>query len=49
MVTTYDIDGIRIDTCVEVPPDFWTEFTSAAGVYSICEVDNGSMSLNAMF
>lgn len=49
MVTKYEVDGIRIDTCLEVPTDFWGPFTQSAGVYSMCECDNGSIDLNAMF
>lgn len=32
-VTKYDFDGIRIDTIPEVPKDFWSEYTAAAGVF----------------
>jgi len=38
LVKTYKIDGIRIDTVPYVKKDFWTEFTKAAGVYTIGEV-----------
>lgn len=38
LVTTYAIDGIRIDTIPYVPKQFWREFTAAAGVYSVGEV-----------
>ena len=43
MVTTYHLDGIRIDTVPEVPKTFWTQFRSAAGVYTIGEVFDGDM------
>lgn len=46
-ISTYGFDGIRIDTTVEVPKDFWSEYTQAAGVYSIGEVDNGNPVYNA--
>jgi len=38
LVRDYDIDGIRIDTVAHVPKDFWSDFTKAAGVYSVGEV-----------
>jgi len=38
LVSKYGIDGIRIDTAPEVPKDFWSEFTSASGVFGIGEV-----------
>ena len=38
LVTTYDIDGIRIDTVKHVRKDFWPAFASAAGVYTLGEV-----------
>ncbi|CAG9322929.1 unnamed protein product [Blepharisma stoltei] len=47
IVTTYNIDGLRIDTCMEVPTWFWSQFAKASGVYTVCEVDNPSISTNA--
>ena len=41
LVSTYSIDGLRIDTCLEVESDFFPDFISAAGVYAVCEADNG--------
>ena len=41
-VSTYGVDGIRIDTVPEVPKDFWSEYTKSAGVYSVGEVFNGN-------
>ena len=41
LVKKYDIDGLRIDTCPEVPKDFWTDFQNAAGVYAVGEVFDG--------
>jgi alpha-amylase len=40
----YDFDGLRIDTVAEVHPDFWSEFSAAAGMYTIGEVFNGDIS-----
>ena len=41
IVSTYGIDGLRIDTVPEVPKDFWEEYAEAAGVYQVGEVFNG--------
>jgi alpha-amylase len=41
LVSTYSIDGLRIDTVKHVEQDFWSGFTSAAGVYSVGEVFDG--------
>ena len=38
LVTTYGIDGIRIDTVKHIRKDFWPGFASAAGVYTLGEV-----------
>eukprot|EP01024_Parvocaulis_polyphysoides_P026498 TRINITY_DN24120_c1_g3_i5.p1 TRINITY_DN24120_c1_g3~~TRINITY_DN24120_c1_g3_i5.p1 ORF type:complete len:1017 (+),score=146.26 TRINITY_DN24120_c1_g3_i5:177-3227(+) len=37
-VTKYDFDGIRIDTVKHVDREFWREYSTAAGVFSIGEV-----------
>ena len=39
----YGFDGLRVDTIPEVHPDFWSEFTSAAGMYCVGEVFNGDI------
>lgn len=41
LVSEYKFDGLRIDTVKHVEKDFWPDFTSAAGVYSIGEVLDG--------
>lgn len=41
VVNTFDFDGIRIDTIVEVPKDFWTEYGESAGVFQMGEAFNG--------
>lgn len=38
LVKTFQVDGLRIDTCLYVPHWFWTKFSEAAGVYTVCEV-----------
>ncbi|KAI0485167.1 glycoside hydrolase family 13 protein [Xylariaceae sp. FL0804] len=45
LVDEYDIDGLRIDSCLEVEKDFFPDFVSSAGVYAVCEVDNGDPSI----
>lgn len=41
LVSTFGIDGIRIDTVKHVQKSFWTGFKSAAGVFSMGEVLDG--------
>ena len=41
LVSTYSIDGLRIDTVKHVERDFWSGFNSASGVYSVGEVFDG--------
>jgi len=38
LVSTYGADGVRIDTVKHVRKDFWPNFASSAGVYTIGEV-----------
>lgn len=38
LVSTYSIDAIRIDTVKHIRKDFWPDFVSNAGVFSIGEV-----------
>ena len=47
IVQKYSIDGLRIDTCPEVPMSFWAQFSQAAGVFTLCEVFDGSIPTNA--
>jgi alpha-amylase len=44
LISTYKIDGIRIDTIMEVPQWFWDKFRSSAGVFQIGEAFNGDIS-----
>ena len=37
LVKKYNIDGVRIDTIPEVAREFWTEYSAAAGVFTIGE------------
>ena len=43
LITKYKIDGIRIDTIMEVPKWFWDEFRESAGVFQIGEAFNGNV------
>jgi alpha-amylase len=45
MVTNYSLDGLRIDTVLEVENDFWGVFKAASGVYTVGEIDNGDVQL----
>lgn len=38
LVSDYSIDGLRIDSVMEVNTGFWASFMSAAGVYALGEV-----------
>lgn len=38
LISDYSIDGLRIDSVMEVNKDFWAGFQAAAGVYSLGEV-----------
>lgn len=42
LVTTYSIDGIRIDTALEIEPEFWTDggVKEAAGVFMLAEINH---------
>ena len=43
LISKYNIDGIRIDTIMEVPQWFWDKFRSSAGVFQIGEAFNGDI------
>ena len=43
LVDKYDLDGIRIDTIMEVPKWFWDKFRESAGVFQIGEAFNGDI------
>ena len=38
LVSDYSIDGVRIDTVKHVRKDFWPDFVSSAGAFTIGEV-----------
>ena len=41
LVQKYNLDGIRIDTIMEVPKWFWDKFRASAGVFQIGEAFDG--------
>ncbi|GAM40729.1 alpha-amylase [Talaromyces pinophilus] len=45
LVSNYSIDGLRLDSALEVQKDFWPSWVSAAGVYCVGEVDNGDATI----
>lgn len=49
LVSNYDIDGLRVDTVKHVRQDFWSDFASNAGVYTVGEVFTGNVSYVASY
>ena len=49
LVSTYGFDGIRLDSALEVPKDFWKEFGQSAGVFQMASVVNGDISTVAPY
>ncbi|KAI0815467.1 alpha-amylase [Xylaria sp. FL0064] len=45
LVSTYGIDGLRMDTTQHVEKDFWPNFGKAAGCYLVGEIYNGDPSI----
>ncbi|KAK3114807.1 hypothetical protein LTR53_006503 [Teratosphaeriaceae sp. CCFEE 6253] len=45
MVSNYSIDGLRIDTAINVEPSFFPDFVDSAGVFATGEVMQGDNSL----
>ncbi|KAL8896522.1 MAG: hypothetical protein Q9192_003042 [Flavoplaca navasiana] len=43
LVSVFGIDGLRIDTVKHVEKSFWSNFKSAAGIYTLGEVLDGAM------
>ena len=44
LVGNFSVDGIRIDTVKHVRKDFWPNFASSSGVYTIGEVEHNETS-----
>ncbi|PYH93620.1 alpha-amylase [Aspergillus ellipticus CBS 707.79] len=49
LVANYSIDGLRIDSALEVEPDFFPGYVNASGVYCVGEVDNGDPALDCPY
>ena len=49
IVKEYEIDGLRMDTCLHVPKWFLKKVNEKAGVYMACEANNGDVMVNAPF
>ncbi|KAF6820958.1 alpha amylase [Colletotrichum sojae] len=51
LVSKYSIDGLRIDTAIEIEPEFWTEggFRDAAGVFLLAEVSHEDLNVLAPY
>lgn len=49
LVTTYNIDGLRIDAAKHVPGAFWAPFCESAGVFCIGEVFGDDIPFAASF
>mmetsp|Transcript_21694 Transcript_21694/g.33722 ORF Transcript_21694/g.33722 Transcript_21694/m.33722 type:complete len:472 (-) Transcript_21694:75-1490(-) len=49
LVQKYNVDGLRIDTILEVEADFWGDFCNAAGVYSVGETFSGDVNCLAAY
>lgn len=49
LVSTYGIDGLRLDTVIEVNTGFWSGFGAAAGVYMLGEANHGDPSYVCSF
>lgn len=49
LVSDYGIDGLRVDTVKHVRKDFWPEFASSAGVYTVGEVLTGEVGYAAPY
>lgn len=39
------VDGLRLDSALEVQQDFWPSWVNASGVYCVGEVDNGDTTI----
>ncbi len=49
LISTYSIDGLRIDTVQQVETTFWSGFNSASTVYSVGEVFDGDASFTCTY
>ncbi|KZL86507.1 alpha amylase [Colletotrichum incanum] len=51
LVAKYSIDGLRVDTALEIEPEFWTDggFREAAGVFLLAEVSHEDLNVLAPY
>ncbi|OJJ48020.1 hypothetical protein ASPZODRAFT_131669 [Penicilliopsis zonata CBS 506.65] len=49
LVKNYSVDGLRIDSVLEVQPSFFPDYQSSAGVYCVGEVDDGDPALDCPY
>jgi alpha-amylase len=49
LTSFYGIDGLRMDTALEVEKSFWPGFSTAAGVYLVGEVSEAALALSNSF
>lgn len=49
LVSNYSVDGLRIDTVKHIRKDFWPDFASSAGVFTLGEVLIGDVSYVAPY
>ncbi|KAJ3843630.1 GH13 alpha-amylase precursor [Lentinula raphanica] len=49
LVSDYDIDGLRVDTAKHIRQDFWPDFASNAGVYTVAEILIGNVTYAAPY
>ncbi|KAL8684243.1 MAG: hypothetical protein Q9224_006495, partial [Gallowayella concinna] len=43
LISNYSIDGLRIDTVKHVEKDFWSDFQTAADIYTLGEIASGDV------
>ncbi|KIK65914.1 glycoside hydrolase family 13 protein [Collybiopsis luxurians FD-317 M1] len=49
LVSEYSIDGLRVDTAKHIRQDFWPDFASNAGVYTVGEILIGNVTYAAPY
>jgi len=49
LMTKFDVDGLRIDTCLEVPISFWKDFKDAAGLFTMCDVTDEKIEVTSEY
>jgi alpha-amylase len=49
LVSEYDVDGLRVDTAKHIRQDFWPDFASNAGVYTVGEILIGNVTYAAPY